>query len=252
MSFTNSLLILLLLLGTTNVLSAQHVSLNPAAPGFLASASDDFAIALADSVMHAMGGRTAWDQTRLLQWTFMGRRKLWWDKWTGDVRIESLDNSYQYIVNIHTRQGRARRNGFEYSEPDSLQYYLDQAVSIWINDSYWLCMPFKLKDDGVRLRYLGDSLLTTAGKPAYWIELTFQAVGDTPDNKYHVAVDKETYLVGEWQFFTRYDDPAPRFSTPWDQYARYGDIWLSGGRGSRSMLPITLDQQPDPRIFTEW
>lgn len=252
MLLNKKLLLLLFAWGSTAVLVAQQASPNPAAAGFLASESDDFAIALADSVMHAMGGREAWDQTRLLQWTFMGRRKLWWDKWTGDVRIESVDSSYQYLVNIHTRQGRVRRNGLEYTGSDSLQYFLDQAVSIWINDSYWLFMPFKLKDDGLRLRYLGDSQPTASGKAAYWIELTFRNVGDTPDNKYHVAIDKETYLVSEWQFFTRYDDPAPRFSTPWDQYARYGNIWLSGGRGNRSMLPITVEQQSDARIFTEW
>lgn len=84
---------------------AETANPNPPAQGFNAAASDARAINIADSVMLAMGGRRAWDNTRLLQWEFFGRRTLLWDKSTGDVRIEIPADSAVYIVNIRDLSG---------------------------------------------------------------------------------------------------------------------------------------------------
>ena len=62
---------------------------NPAAEGFDMAGSDKEAIAIADEVMEAMGGRKAYDNTRFISWNFFGARKHIWDKQTGDVRIET-------------------------------------------------------------------------------------------------------------------------------------------------------------------
>ena len=42
---------------------------------------------------------------------------------------------------------------------------LDDAHGAWINDSYWLVMPYKLLDPGVRLRHLGERT-TSEGETA--------------------------------------------------------------------------------------
>ena len=225
---------------------------NPAAEGFNLLGSDARAVSLADEVMEAQGGRQAWDETRYLGWTFFGRRKLLWDKWTGDVRIEVIGQPTVYLVNVNTRTGRVQKDGLELTQPDSLAKYVEQGIRIWINDSYWLCMPYKLKDSGLTLRYLGDTLLTAAGQEAHWLELTFAGVGVTPDNKYHVAVDKTSRLVTEWRFFTRYDDPSPRFSTPWADYQLYGRILLSGNRGEWQLSDISAPERVDPRVFVDF
>ncbi|MCP4202801.1 MAG: hypothetical protein GY769_12815, partial [bacterium] len=64
---------------------------NPAAEGFLAAESDAEAIAIADRVMERLGGRQAWDATRVVTWKFFGDRFHVWDRHTGDVRIEGTD-----------------------------------------------------------------------------------------------------------------------------------------------------------------
>ncbi|HHL71578.1 MAG TPA: hypothetical protein ENJ29_03615, partial [Bacteroidetes bacterium] len=46
---------------------------NPPAPGFNLADSDARAIAIADEVMQALGGRRAWDKTRYITWRFFGR-----------------------------------------------------------------------------------------------------------------------------------------------------------------------------------
>ena len=142
--------ILLLFLSLPFILIAQ--SENPPAEGFNAAASDTKAIAIADQVMTSLGGRTAWDNTRFIRWTFFGRRTLLWDKWTGQVRIDFTESDEVHLVNIHTGVGKVWRNGRYRTQADSLAEGLSSAKSIWINDSYWLCMPFTLKDSGVTLK----------------------------------------------------------------------------------------------------
>jgi hypothetical protein len=223
---------------------------NPAAEGFNAEESDEQAIAIADEVMEAMGGRAAWDATRYIQWTFFGRRTLLWDKQTGDVRIEVPADSTIYLFNIFDKTGKVLLNGTDISATDSLDQYLEQGESIWINDAYWLVMPYKLKDSGVTLKYMGQDTMQ-GGAPADVLQLTFQEVGRTPDNKYLVYVDKEDRLVKQWQFFGNYQDPEPRFTTPWEDYQQHGAIMLSGDRGRSKLTDIAVLESVPEGAFTD-
>ncbi|MCB9082203.1 MAG: hypothetical protein H6555_10875 [Lewinellaceae bacterium] len=227
---------------------------NPAAPGFNAVASDAKAIDLADQVMEAMGGRTAWDATRFIEWTFFGRRTLLWDKTAGRVRIEIPADSTVFLLNLWDKTGKVLLKGKEQTEPDSLKKYLFTAESIWINDSYWLVMPYKLKDSGVTLRYLNEGA-TENGKPADVIQLTFEAVGRTPENKYLIYVDKASKLITQWSYFRSAADQKPNFTTSWGNYQRHGKILLSGDRGERQLSNIAVyDQVPDQAftLFKPW
>ena len=220
---------------------------NPAAEGFNEAGSDAKAIAVADSVMAAMGGRNAWDNTRYIAWNFLGFRKLIWDKWTGDVRVENVNNDFKVLVNINTLEGKVYRDGEELSQPDSLQKYLQRGKEIWINDTYWLVMPFKLKDSGVTLKYVGEE--TVMDKPSHVLELTFNNVGVTPDNKYLVYVDKATNLVNQWAFYRNYADEEPGFVLPWQNYEQHGEILLSGDRGPRQLTEIKVFDDLPKSVF---
>ena len=61
-------------------------------------------------------------------------------------------------------------------------------------------MPYKLKDSGVTLRDLGEQA-DEAGAMCDVIALTFKEVGRTPQNKYHVFVDKSSRLVTHWNYW---------------------------------------------------
>ncbi len=222
---------------------------NPAANGFNEQASDTKAIALADSVMNAMGGREAWDKTRYIAWNFFGSRKLIWDKFTGNVRVENVENDFKVLVNVHTLEGKVFKNGEELSQPDSLKKYLTRGKNIWINDSYWLVMPFKLKDSGVTLKYLSED--TVMDVPSHVLQLTFEEVGVTPENKYLVSVDKNTNLVNQWAFYRKIDDEEPGFTLPWQDYKKHGDILLSGNRGVRELSEIKVFEELPESVFTE-
>ncbi|MEL6923478.1 MAG: hypothetical protein AAFO94_05465 [Bacteroidota bacterium] len=233
--------ILLLILGMVACQSADTTTANPPADGFNLEASDQKAIALADEVMESMGGRKAWDEARYFAWTFFGFRNLLWDKQTGDVRVEVPRDSLTILVNIKDGSGKVKKAATEYTHPDSLAKFLGNGKNIWINDAYWLVMPFKLKDSGVTLKY--DAAGTTQdGKAADILQLTFENVGNTPNNKYLVYVDKESKLVTQWDFFANATDPEPRFSTPWADYKSYGKLRLSGNRGQRSLTNIAVPE----------
>lgn len=204
------------------------IEINPAAPGFNLQESDQKAIALADEVMKAMGGRAAWDKTRYLKWTFFGRRTHIWDKLDQKVQIQVPGQKMHYTLNMKDMSGEVSKAGINYTQEDSIKHHLNQAHKMWINDSYWLVMPFKLKDSGVTLKYIGPDT-TQVGADAEVLELTFNEVGVTPDNKYLVYVDEDSKLVTQWDYFASYTDSLPRFQSPWPNYEKYGNLLLSGG-----------------------
>lgn len=220
---------------------------NPAAPGFNAN-SDSEAIEIADKVMAAMGGRKSWDETRFLFWNFFGARTLLWDKNSGDVRIEFLKEDKKIIVNEKTGEGKVWKNGQLEDNEDSIKFYLERGERIWINDSYWLVMPFKLKDSGVLLSYQGEDT-TLTGEPCEKVRLTFQGVGVTPDNAYDVWVSKGDDLVKQWAWFINATDSVPRFTRPWDNYQPMGSILLSDERGDRDLTEVKVLESVPEGIF---
>lgn len=224
---------------------------NPPADGFNAEASDERAIALADSVMRAMGGRDAWDDTRYLEWNFFGNRKLLWDKEKGHVRIEVPNDFSIYLIDLENNKGRIMRNGEEVTHPDSVAKYVKKGKEIWINDSYWLFMPFKLKDSGVTLTYAGKDQMQD-GSPAEVVQLEFQEVGVTPENKYRVYIDPQDHLVKQWAFFRQASSESPDFITPWAGYQQYGQILLGGDRGERAITDIAVYEEVPVDAFSDF
>jgi hypothetical protein len=218
---------------------------NPASEGFNYEGSDPEAIVIADEVMKAMGGRQNWDATRHIAWNFFGSRDLVWDKWTGNVRIEVPRDTAVFLVNINTMEGRVSIRGTELTETDTLNYWLNRAKSIWINDSYWLVMPYKLKDSGLTLNYLGKDT-TQTGENADVLALSFEAVGVTPQNRYKVWVDESSRLVSQWAYYANPTDTVPGFILPWLDWQNYGSIKLSGDRGQRKLSNIRVyDELPE-------
>lgn len=220
-------------------------SKNPAAEGFNLQDSDPEAIVLADKVMAAMGGRDSWDDTKYIAWNFFGVRDLIWDKSSGDVRINIPEDELKIILNVNSMEGKVNKGGENIENADSLSKYLEMGKNIWINDSYWLVMPFKLKDSGVTLQYLGEDVTNNSDSAAV-LELTFENVGSTPENKYHVYIDNNTNLVTQWAYFAEASQDTPNFVMPWLDYEKHGEILLSGNRGERKLSEIkVLESVPD-------
>jgi len=243
----------IMLLSCSSTVQQQNVD-NAPAPGFNLAGSDAKAVAIADEVMKKLGGRENWDKTRYITWRFFGRRLHVWDKWTGNARIES--GKLIILMNLNTKSGRAWQDGQEITHPDSLKKELEKGYAFWVNDSYWVFMPYKLKDSGVTLKYHGEGKMADSSA-ADILALTFENVGLTPQNKYLVYVDKATRLVGQWDYFQNASDAMSRMSSPWKNWQKLGSIMLSDdrGRGKHSdlavfdELPAAVFQSPEPVNF---
>lgn len=216
--------------------------------------SDPRAVEIARSVMETMGGRVAWDQTRFVSWNFFGRRTHYWDRATGDVRIEAPTregDTYLILMNIHTRRGRAWKNGEPLEDPDELQQALNNGHEMWVNDSYWMFMPYKLLDPGVRLTYKGEGNLAD-GRPAVVLDLTFDAgVGYTPQNRYEVFVARDTGLVEQWAFFAEAANVEPNFVLPWGEWRRFGKIMLATAHGQEADWEIAVHDELPRSVFED-
>ena len=218
----------------------------------VASDSDPRAVEIAQAVMERMGGWESWDGTRCLSWKFFGRRTHYWDRWSGDVRIEGQadDHEYLWLMNVDSMKGRVWKAGEEISDPDELSEALETGHKIWVNDSYWLVMPYKLLDPGVTLEYSGERAMQD-GRPADVLELTFgEGVGYTPDNRYEVFVARDTGLVEQWSFYRNAKDEEPGFTLPWEGWQQFGRIMLSTGRGRGMDWEIAVHDAPPASVFT--
>lgn len=72
------------------------------------------------------------------------------------------------------------------------------AYARWVNDSYWLIAPFKLRDAGAMVTAGGKR--TVEGVEYETLELSYQGVGLTPGDKYTWYIDPKTKLLVRWDY----------------------------------------------------
>jgi hypothetical protein len=233
---------------------------SPAQP----SEPDPKAVEVADRVMEKLGGMDAWQATRFLRFDFavdregktVMRRAHTWDRRTGRYRAEATDEEGRgvlVLMNLHSKKGQAWLGG-EPVSGEALESLLESGYAWWVNDAYWLLMPYKMRDAGVVLSYAG--LEAKQGQTWDKVLLTFEGVGLTPKDKYWVFVNRATGLVDRWEFVLKgADTPAVPFD--WSGWAKHGDVMLADDRvnpndGTRIHFPV-LDvpaSVPDT-VFTQ-
>jgi hypothetical protein len=225
------------------------VAVRAAAPSPAEPPSDPRAVEIADRVLEALGGRDAWEATRHVRWNFFGARRHVWDRWSGDVRIEHEDRVV--LMNIRNREGRVQVAGEELTDPEARAEALETAYAWWINDSYWMFMPFKLEDPGVILRD-GGVVELPDGRRADRLIVTFADVGLTPRNRYDVDVARDTHLPAQWSYYVDRDDPEPRFTLPWSGWQRFGDILLATDHGRGADWEIGVYAELPASVYSDF
>jgi hypothetical protein len=215
--------------------------------------ADARAVEVAERVLQALGGREAWDATRFIRFEFAGRRTHHWDKHTGRHRLEGRTQEgkpYVVLHNVVTREGAAWMDG-QQLQGDEAKQLLDRAYGAWINDTYWLLMPYKLRDPGVTLSYDGEETLD--GQTYDKLHLSFAGVGLTPGDHYWAFINRQTGLMDRWAYLLQ---DQPRDAAPtvwlWQGWQTYGGIKLAPHRaqvGGDRTLELgniaVLDALPD-------
>lgn len=197
---------------------------NPPSPGFDLANSDPAAVELADSIMVAVGGRDNWDNTRYITWRFYGEREFAWDRRSGSVRFESLQDSTTYLFRAGGEGGRVQIGEKEIHEPDSLSAMLHDARSEWRNDSFLLVMPFRLKGDGITLKYLGEERTDSARYNL--LQVTVSEGSEAPPGDYIAYVDLTDNLIKMCLELDEDSRDADDFLVRWDNYRKDGNILL--------------------------
>jgi len=197
-------------------------------------ASDPRATKIADQVMTALGGRDRWDKLRGIRWSFevtvkdtmRASRRHSWDKWNGWHRVDGVNRSGQKFTFIEQLEGKAPGRAWMNAQAiqgDSLAKLMKRAKSLWINDTYWMLMPYKLRDPGVHLGYDGDT--TFAGATYDRLTLSFNHVGETPGDHYWVYVNRANHRVERWDMVLQGDQPPPATYT-WEGWEQHSGLWF--------------------------
>ncbi len=225
-------------------------------------ASDPRALEVADRVMQVLGGAEAWNATRYLRFDLaenregrnVARRSHTWDRLSGAYRLEArtaAGDPFIVLMNLNTRDGSAWVKGTSV-QGDELKKLLEEAYVLWTKDTYWLLMPYKMRDPGVILSYEG----LEAREKQRWdkVGLSFDGVGLTPKDRYWVYVNRRTGLVDRWEFVLN-GESKPRTSFAWDGWQAYGRLQFANERtnpvdGTRIYFPvIEVPESVPPAVF---
>jgi hypothetical protein len=186
------------------------LSLRAAAP----AGGDDAAMKLARQVVQASGGDN-WSKVKRVQFTFnvldkdgkvAAANKHDWDVRAGTDTITTKDNK---TVTVKL----ADKN----DEGDAKTAYRQ-----WVNDTYWLLMPLKLLDGGVKLAHGGTQEVD--GKKYEVLNMSFDSVGLTPGDRYTLYIDPAEKLVRRWDYMP---NAEKKTSGTWDGYEQFGPLKLS-------------------------
>lgn len=228
------------------------------APAPAESANDPRADKVVARMTEALGG-PAWEKVRYVSVSFAGRRRHWWDRHTGRHRVEGTNRegqSYVVLSNVNDAGKGAGTVLLAGAEPPAEEKtkLIESAYGAWVNDFYWLLVPFKLHDPGVNLAYEGET--TADGALCDKLKMTFEKVGLTPGDTYWLMVDRTSGLLLHWEYVLEGQQPPPTMWR-WQGWQRYGPgVMLSGERvmadGSRTLKleQIALPDSLPDAVFT--
>ncbi len=204
------------------------------------SSTDAKAQEVADQLMTALGGQENWEKARYFRFDFVVERegktastvKHLWDRYTGRYRVEGTTGEKEsYVVlfeDINVKKGKAFRSG-KAVQGEEHQELIDRGYGRFINDTYWLLMPFKWNDPGVHLKYEGTA---TGDGGAVWdkVRLSFDDnVGLTPKDRYWAYINRKTGLMDRWEYILKGGE-GPATGSDWVQWKQFGGIVLAQER----------------------
>ena len=221
---------------------------------------DPKAVEVTEAMMGKMGGADKWNSTRYVRFEFNvsspeqsrpGRTHLW-DKWEGRYRVESQtkDGKQQIVLfNTKTKTGDVYIDGAKV-ESDAAADALKGAYGAFINDTYWLSMPWKWLDPGVSLKHIGTK--EHDGETCDVVALTFNNVGLTPGDTYHGFVSQKTGMMVYWEYTLQSDSKG---AWKWD-YSNHDGLMLAAdhtnAEGRRiHMGDVAVFNEVDDAYFTD-
>ena len=190
------------------------------APPATTEPAEDLSQSALREVMKA-AGLDAWNDGTRIRFTFVvesgGQKKAErahdWNLVTGDDAVTSGGKTT--TVNVWSY------------DPAKATADEKAAFQQWTNDSYWLLMPLKLGDPGVKFSPMAMSKDMPPSKAM--TTMSFEKVGLTPGDRYDLAIDMKTHRITHW-FYRPNADTKAGFS--WEDYQDYNGLHLAADHRS--------------------
>jgi hypothetical protein len=96
------------------------------------------------------------------------------------------------------------------------------AYARWVNDSYWLLAPLKLKERGVKVADGGMKEMD--GVKCQVLQLSFESVGLTPKDSYNLYLDPQSGLLTSWDYMP---EPGKMEHMTWTDYQKSGGLTIA-------------------------
>ena len=97
-----------------------------------------------------------------------------------------------------------------------------KAYARWVNDSYWLLAPLKIRDKGVKVEAGGPKDM--GGTSMETINLSFDSVGLTPTDRYVFYIDPQTKLPKAWDYIP---EKGEGMQATWEKFQNFGGLMLA-------------------------
>ncbi|MEQ8807825.1 MAG: hypothetical protein RIE59_02055 [Imperialibacter sp.] len=175
--------------------------------------------ALANKMLMSMNYE-AYQQIKILSWTFAGRHHYVWDKQENTVTVHWDDVEVEFSPD--TFDGSAIEKGKPF-DGDELHDAIQTAWTYFANDSFWLVAPFKARDPGTERR-----LVETADGPALLV--TYTSGGVTPGDSYLWLLD-ENFKPRAWKLWVKII-PIGGVEISWENWQNYEGAWLASSRNA--------------------
>jgi hypothetical protein len=191
-------------------------------------------LSIAQKIANAHGFEN-WKNVDEIKFTFQvdidttkGNGRSWtWEPKTSRVIMESAGMTFDYFRNTM----------------DSTHIAADRA---FINDKYWLLVPFQLVwDSSAKISEVKKGETPISKTQSDMITITYADEGGyTPGDAYDIYFD-DNYMIKEWTF-RRGNTPTPSLSTTFENYKDYNGIKIatdhkqSGGKWNLNFTDVSV------------
>jgi hypothetical protein len=180
----------------------------------------------------------AWEKARYFEFTFnveRGKERVTsfpqrWDRTTGNYRVSGRDpkgNDFVAIMNVNTKKGRVWLNGEEVRD-SRLDDTLALGYRRFQNDTYWLLMPLKMIDAGVKREAMGERT-DSCGRTWDVVKVTMEN-----ENTAWAWINRDSGIVEEWDMRLQGAPDEPPVQVMFHDYARYAGLLISTRREVRN------------------
>lgn len=157
---------------------------------------------LADEMLKALN-KPAFDSLAMIKFTYPGNHRYEWNKKDNKVRVQWEGNDVFLDLNLSPENF------------SSLEY---QGYEYFLNDSFWMIAPFKVRDDGV----VRSTVEVEDGRG---LLVTYTSGGVTPGDSYLWIIDDKGFPIA-WKLWTS-NVPLDGLKIGWGGWVEKGGVWFS-------------------------